>query len=95
VVTKIKSSALNGVDGYIVDVETDIGRGMPGFDIVGLPGSAVKESRDRVRAAIKNSGIDFPARHITVNLAPAHTKKEGPAFDLPIACEHPWRHRCS
>ena len=84
-VTKIKSTALNGVDGYIVDVETDIGRGMPGFDIVGLPGSAVKESRDRVRAAIKNSGIDFPARHITVNLAPANTKKEGPAFDLPIA----------
>ena len=84
-VTKIKSSALNGVDGYIVDVETDIGRGMPGFDIVGLPGSAVKESRDRVRSAIKNSGIEFPARHITVNLAPASTKKEGPAFDLPIA----------
>lgn len=84
-VTKITSSALNGVDGYIVVVETDIGRGMPGFDIVGLPGSAVKESRDRVRAAIKNSGIEFPARHITVNLAPANTKKEGPAFDLPIA----------
>ena len=84
-VTKIKSSALNGVDGYIVEVEADIGRGMPGFDIVGLPGSAVKESRDRVRAAIKNSGIEFPVKHITVNLAPAHTKKEGPAFDLPIA----------
>jgi len=84
-VAKIKSSALNGVDGYIVEVETDIGRGMPGFDIVGLPGSAVKESRDRVRSAIKNSGIEFPAKHITVNLAPANTKKEGPAFDLPIA----------
>lgn len=84
-VTKIKSSALSGVDGYIVEVEADIGRGMPGFDIVGLPGSAVKESRDRVRAAIKNSGIEFPVRHITVNLAPANTKKEGPAFDLPIA----------
>ena len=84
-VTKITSSALNGVEGYIVVVETDIGRGMPGFDIVGLPGSAVKESRDRVRAAIKNSGVDFPYKHITVNLAPANTKKEGPAFDLPIA----------
>lgn len=84
-VTKIISSALNGVDGYIVVVETDIGRGMPAFDIVGLPGSAVKESRDRVRAAIKNSGIEFPIKHITVNLAPANTKKEGPAFDLPIA----------
>ncbi|MCL2564436.1 MAG: YifB family Mg chelatase-like AAA ATPase [Defluviitaleaceae bacterium] len=84
-VTKITSSALNGVDGYIVIVETDIGRGMPAFDIVGLPGSAVKESRDRVKSAIKNSGIDFPVKHITVNLAPAHTKKEGPAFDLPIA----------
>ena len=84
-VTKITSSALNGVDGYIVVVETDISRGMPGFDIVGLPGSAVKESRDRVKAAIKNTGIDFPVKHITVNLAPANTKKEGPAFDLPIA----------
>ena len=84
-VTKVKSSSLNGVNGYIVEVETDMGRGMPAFDIVGLPDSAVKESKERVKAAIRNSGFEFPIKHITINLAPAHTKKEGPSFDLPIA----------
>ena len=84
-VTKIKSSALHGVDGCIIEVETDMGRGMPAFDIVGLPDSAVKESRERVKAAIRNSGFEFPVKHITINLAPAHMKKEGPSFDLPIA----------
>ena len=82
---KIPSGAVMGVDGYIVDVEVDLSTGMPGFDIVGLGDTAVKESKERVRAAIKNSGFIFPIKHITVNLAPADTKKSGPAFDLPIA----------
>ena len=80
-----KSTALSGIDGYIVEVETDISKGLPAFDIVGLPDTAVKESKERIRAAIKNSGLIFPAKRITVNLAPADMKKEGPAFDLPIA----------
>ncbi len=84
-VSKILSSAVVGVDGYIVEVEVDLSQGLPAFDIVGLPDSAVKESRERVRTAIKNSGYDFPIKRITVNLAPANTKKEGPYFDLPIA----------
>ncbi len=80
-----KSMALCGIDGYIVDVETDISNGLPGFDIVGLPDAAVKESKERIRAAIKNSGLTFPSKRITVNLAPADIKKEGAHFDLPIA----------
>ena len=76
---------MSGINGYIVNVEVDISRGLPCFEIVGLPGSAVKESRERVRTAVKNSGCEFPPNRITVNLAPADTKKEGPAFDLPIA----------
>ena len=80
-----KSTALCGIDGYIVDVETDISNGLPGFDIVGLPDASVKESKERIRAAIKNSGLVFPAKRITVNLAPADIKKEGAHFDLPIA----------
>ena len=79
-----KSTALSGIDGYIVDVETDISNGLPGFDIVGLPDTAVKESKERIRAAVKNSGLVFPAKRITVNLAPADMKKEGAHFDLPI-----------
>ncbi len=82
---KIKSCGLIGIDGYIVEVETDISNGIPGFDIVGLGDAAVKESKERVRAAIKNSGLQFPVRKITVNLAPANIKKEGSAFDLSIA----------
>jgi len=82
---KIASGAVMGIDGYVVDVEVDIASGLPGFDIVGLPDSAVKESRERVRAAIRNSGYIFPVKRITVNLAPADTKKSGPAFDLPMA----------
>lgn len=81
----VLSSAVFGVDGYLVTVETDIAHGIPVFNIVGLPDTAVKESQHRVQAAIKNSGIAFPNRRITVNLAPADIKKEGPAFDLPIA----------
>ena len=82
---KVSSGAILGIDGYKVDVEVDISQGLPAFDIVGLPDSAVKESKDRVRTAIKNADLVFPIKHITVNLAPADTKKAGPSFDLPIA----------
>ena len=82
---KVLSSAVLGIDGYIVEVEVDIAGGLPSFSTVGLPEGAVKESKDRVKAAIKNSGYEFPPRRITVNLAPADIKKEGSAFDLPIA----------
>jgi magnesium chelatase family protein len=82
---KVRSAGLFGIDGYIIEVEVDISSGLPFFDIVGLPDTAVKESRERVRAAIKNSGLEFPVKRITVNLAPADTKKEGPAYDLAIA----------
>lgn len=83
-ISKIKSCGLYGIDGYIVDVEADVSNGLPGFDVVGLPDLAVKESRERVRAAIKNSLLEFPLKRITINLAPAHIKKEGPFYDLPI-----------
>ena len=83
--TKITSGAVLGVDGYTVAVEVDLTGGLPAFDIVGLPDSAVKESRERVRAAIRNAGFSFPVKRITVNLAPADTRKSGPAFDLPVA----------
>ncbi len=82
---RINSYALNGLEGYGVGVEVDIHAGLPGFDVVGLPDTAIKESRERVRSAVKNSGFDFTPRKITVNLAPAYTKKEGPIFDLAIA----------
>ncbi|MBR3993323.1 MAG: magnesium chelatase, partial [Anaerotignum sp.] len=81
----IKSAALMGIDSYPVEVEVDLSNGLPAFDIVGLPDSAVKESRERVRTAIRNSNFPFPVKRITVNLAPADTKKEGASFDLPIA----------
>ena len=83
--SKVLSSAVLGVDSYMVEVEVDLALGLPSFSTVGLPDAAVKESRDRVKAAIKNSGFDFPPRRITVNLAPADIKKEGAAFDLPMA----------
>jgi magnesium chelatase family protein len=83
---KVLSSAVQGVEAYMVGVEVDIAMGLPSFHTVGLPDTAVKESRDRVKAAIKNSGFDFPPRRITVNLAPADIKKEGACFDLPMAC---------
>lgn len=73
----IHSAALLGIDAYAVNVEVDLSSGLPAFDIVGLPDSAVKESRERVRTAIKNTGLSFPTKRITVNLAPADTKKEG------------------
>ena len=84
-ITKVKSFCLSGLDGHLVETEADASSGLPAFDIVGLPDTAVKESKERVRAAIKNCGFDFPSRRYTVNLAPANIKKEGPSFDLPIA----------
>lgn len=83
---KIYSASLIGIDAHMVEVEVDISsRGLPHFSMVGLPDAAVKESRDRVRAALKNVGFHFPLKQITVNLAPADLKKEGSSFDLPIA----------
>lgn len=83
--TKVKTCAIVGLEGAIIEVEVDIAPGLPAFNIVGLPDTAVQEARERVRAAIRNSGCEFPVRRITVNLAPADLKKEGPAYDLPIA----------
>ncbi len=82
---QVDSSAILGIDAYIVRVEVDISSSVPMFTIVGLPDAAVQESRERVRSAIRNTGLDFPLRRITINLAPADIKKQGPAFDLPIA----------
>ena len=81
----VSSCGLTGIDGFAVAVEVHLGRGMPLFEVVGLPDASVKESRERVRTALKNSGYAFPAERLVVNLAPADLKKEGPAFDLPIA----------
>ena len=81
----IKSMGLQGLDGYLIDVEVDVSTGMPDWQIVGLPDASVKESKERVRTAIKNTGYEFPTRRIVVNLAPANTRKEGSLFDLPIA----------
>ncbi|MCH7737314.1 MAG: magnesium chelatase, partial [Chloroflexi bacterium] len=80
-----QTCAVIGLDGFIVQVEVDISPGLPVFNIVGLPDAAVQEAKERVRAALRNSGCEFPLRRITVNLAPADLKKEGPAYDLPIA----------
>src|SRR6195256_404423 len=82
---RIRSAAVLGIDAYLVDVEVDIAHGLPSFATVGLPQGAVKEGRERVYAAISNSGFEFPLRRITVNLAPADVRKDGSAFDLPIA----------
>ncbi|MFC1866910.1 YifB family Mg chelatase-like AAA ATPase [Thermodesulfobacteriota bacterium] len=82
---KVLSSAVIGIDAYIVEVEVDISQGLPSFSTVGLPEGAVRESKERVKASIKNSGYQFPSDRITVNLAPADIKKEGSAFDLPMA----------
>jgi magnesium chelatase family protein len=81
---KACACAVVGLEGALIEVEVDIGQGLPAFSIVGLPDAAVNEAKERVRAAIKNSGGIFPTRRITVNLAPADLRKEGPAYDLPI-----------
>src|SRR6266852_4805391 len=82
---RVRSAALHGIEAATVSVEVDVAPGLPSFTTVGLPDSAVRESRDRVRAAIKNAGFEFPVERITVNLAPADLRKEGVAFDLPMA----------
>ena len=81
----VKAATVLGIDGFLVDVEVDLSRGLPGFEIVGLPDVAVRESRQRVRAALKNSGFSFPLQRLTVNLAPGDLRKAGSAFDLAIA----------
>ncbi len=82
---KVTSCAVVGLDGALVDVEVDISNGQAGLTVVGLPDASVQESRERVRAAIRNSNLAYPYKRITVNLAPADLRKEGPAYDLPIA----------
>ena len=81
----VKTMSLHGLDGFLVEVQVDISSGLPYWEIVGLPDISLKESKERVRIAIKNSEEEFPSRRIVVNLAPANTKKEGSFFDLPIA----------
>ena len=81
----VKSMSLVGINGYLVDVQVDVNEGLPNWEIVGLPDTSVKEAKERVRAAIKNSGHFFKSQKIVINLAPASTKKEGSFFDLPIA----------
>lgn len=83
-VTTVRSLGLNGIAGYEVTAECFLSGGLPAFDIVGLPDAAVREARERVRAAVKNCGAKFPVSRITVNLAPAGTKKAGTVYDLPI-----------
>ncbi len=83
-VVTVTSAGLYGVEGYLVQVECCVSRGMPGFEVVGLPDAAVKESRERVRSAIRDSGYTFPVSRITANLAPADRRKEGTVYDLPI-----------
>jgi magnesium chelatase family protein len=85
VLSRVFTSSVLGIDGLLVEVEVDVSFGLPHFGIVGLPGEEVRESRDRVRAALKNSGYEFPADRIVVNLAPAAVRKTGASFDLPIA----------
>ena len=84
-VSNIKSISLNGLEGSLVEVQTDISGGLPKIEIVGLPDMSVKESKERIKSAIKNSNIEFPSKKIIVNLAPANTRKEGTIYDLPIA----------
>jgi len=84
-VAKILSATTVGLDSNLIEVEVDIGLGLPSFTIVGLPDKAIDESKERIRSAVKNTGLDFPQHRLTVNLAPADMKKEGPSFDLPMA----------
>ena len=83
--SKIKSIALNGLEGKLVEIQTDISNGIPEFEIVGLPDASVKEAKQRINAAIKNSNIEFPNKKILINLAPANIRKEGSSFDLAMA----------
>ncbi len=91
--SKIKSITLNGLDGNLIEIQTDISNGIPEFDIVGLPDVTVKESKKRIKSAIKNSGIEFPNKKILINLAPANIRKEGSGFDLAILTRNINRNR--
>jgi len=82
---RVYSCAVLGLEGVLVEVEVDFGTGLPNITVVGLPDTAVKESRERVRAAIKNIPVKFPRKPLIINLAPANVRKEGPAYDLPMA----------
>ena len=82
---KTLGAGIFGLNGVLITVEVDISNGIPTLEIVGLPDAAVRESKERVKAAIRNSGFEFPCRRITVNLAPADVKKDGSGLDLPIA----------
>ena len=82
--TDILSATLQGINALIVHVETDIASGMPVFNIVGSPGQEIRESRDRIRAALKNNGISIPPSRVTINLSPGDLKKDGTHYDLPI-----------
>ncbi|MBW2368783.1 MAG: ATP-dependent protease, partial [Deltaproteobacteria bacterium] len=84
-ISKITSSSIIGIDAHLIEVEVDIANGLPSFTTVGLPEAAVRESKERVKSALQNSGYTFPSNRITVNLAPASIRKEGTGFDLPIA----------
>ena len=81
----VKSIGLRGLDGYLISIEVDISAGLPCFEIVGLPDTSLKEAKERVKTAIKNTKLEFLSRRIIINLAPANTRKEGSRFDLPIA----------
>ena len=81
----VQSMALKGLEGYVLSVQVDVSNGMPGFEIVGLPGTSVREAKERVKTALKNSNYQLKSRKIVVNLAPANMRKEGSMFDLPIA----------
>lgn len=83
--SKIKTISLHGLEGYLIEVQVDVSAGMPSWEVVGLPDISVKEAKERVRTAIKNSGFEFQSRKIVVNMAPADVRKEGTFFDLPIA----------
>jgi len=87
---RLASAALRGLDAEAVDVEVDLSRGLPCWNMVGLPDASVREARDRVRSALLNSGFEFPLSHITVNLAPADKRKDGSYFDLPVAVGLLW-----
>ena len=82
---KVFGAGIFGLNGTLIDVEVDIANGIPALEIVGLPDAAVREAKERVKAAIRNAGFEFPCRRITVNLAPADLRKDGSALDLPIA----------
>ena len=83
--SRVISAAVYGIDAYIVNVETDVGFGLPTFDMSGALGSKVREAKDRVRVAIKNSGIELTPQKIVINISPANIRKEGTIYDLPIA----------